>query len=101
VILIAYPSVVTYTHTATDDAAFRLIFTQLWLREANIHVATNNAKYGDLNNQDASITTSDIATFYDFNLADLYFKNATGGSNTTIYLVGVVMTEGRKRELGI
>lgn len=71
------------------------------MREANVHVVTNNAKYGDVNRQEATITTTDIAIFNDFNLKDLYFKNAGAGANTVIYLVGIVMTDGRKEELGV
>lgn len=73
----------------------------LWLRSANIHVVTNSAKYGDTNNQDATITTNDVPFFDDFNLADLYFKNAAPAANTTINVVGIKMTDGRKAELGV
>ena len=93
------PKVVTYSHTASDDNQFRLIETELWLREGNIHCVTNNAKYGDAVTQDASFNTGDVITFQDFNLANLFFINATAGSNTVIYCVGIVMTEQRKRLL--
>jgi predicted GNAT family N-acyltransferase len=73
----------------------------LWLRAANIHVVTQNMKYGDVQRQDATATTNDVISFDDFNLADLYFKNAGAGANTTIYLVGIVMTEGHKAELEV
>lgn len=72
-----------------------------WIREANIHVSTNNAKYGDHANQDHTVTTNDTISFQDFNLADLYFKNATAGSNTEITAVCILMTEKRKQELGV
>lgn len=96
-----YESVITYQHTAANDKPFRLISTNLWLRSANIHVVTNSAKYGNLYNQDATVTTNDVPFFDDFNLADLYFKNAGAGSNTTIHLVGIVMTPGRKKSLEV
>lgn len=73
----------------------------LWLRSANIHVVTNSAKYGDTNAQDATITTNDVPFFDDFNLADLYFKNAGAGSNTTINIVAIKMTKGRMLDLGV
>ena len=95
------PKVVYYTHTAAADTQFRLITEDLWLREANIHCLTNNALYGDYNTQNATFNTGDVISFQDFNLADMYFKNATGGSNTVIRLVGIVMSIGRKKELGI
>ena len=96
-----YESVITYQHTATDDLLFRLISTPLWLRSANIHIVTNSCKYGGLYNQDAILTTTDVAFFDDFNLQDLYFKNAVGGADTTIRLVGIVMTPGRMKELEV
>lgn len=96
-----YESVITYQHTAADDLPFRLISTNLWLRSANIHIITQNCEYGGLYNQDAVLSTTDVVFFDDFNLADLYFKNAGAGLNTTIRLVGIVMTKGRKKELGV
>jgi hypothetical protein len=89
------------THTATTDAMFNLTTADLWMREANIHVETNNAKYGDRAGQDAQITAGDVVIFEDFNLLDVFFKNAGAGANTVIRVVGVVMTEGRKKDLGI
>lgn len=96
-----YESVITYQHTATDDLPFRIISTKLWLRTANIHVITNAADYGGLYNQDASVAAGNVVFFDDFNLADLYFKNSGAGANTIIRIVGVVMTPGRKKELGV
>lgn len=96
-----YPNVFTLKHTATSDIAFRLASKDMWVREANIHCITNGALYGDAINQDASLDANDILVFQDFNMKDLFFKNATGGSNTTIYIVGIEMTEGRKKDLGI
>lgn len=95
------PTVVYYSHTAADDNQFRMITEDLWLNEANIHILTNDAKYGDVTGQDAVITAGDIITFQDFNLADLFFKNSTAGSNTVIYVIGIVMPIGRRRDLGI
>ena len=99
--IIPLSNVVTYTHTATDDLKFRLVQADLWLRSANIHVVTNSANYGDTNAQDATLTTVDVAFFEDFNLADLYFKNTGAGSNTTIRVVGIKMTDTYKAELGV
>lgn len=100
--------IITYTQsflylskTATDDNAFSLTPADTWVREGNIHVETNNAKYGDRSAQDATINAGDIVYFQDFNLADIFFKNAGAGANTVVRFVGVVMTPARKRELGI
>jgi hypothetical protein len=88
-----YSNVVSYSKTATDDNLFRLVKTDLWLKNANIHCVTNGATYGDVANQDAGLSAGDILTFDDFNLADLYFKNASAGVNTTIYIVGITMSK--------
>ena len=83
------------------DKAFRLIQTTLWIREANIHIVTNDAKYGDVGSQPATVTAGDILVFEDFNLADLYFINETATADTIIYLVGITMSKGRMRDLEI
>jgi len=96
-----YSNVVAYSHTATDDNQFRIVNTDLWLSNANIHIVTNDAYYGDVNLQIATASASDILVFEDFNLADLYFKNKVAGNNTTIYIVGIVMPKKRIAELGV
>jgi hypothetical protein len=87
--------------TATDDNPFTLVNADTWVREGNIHVTTNNAKYGDRNVQDAPITAGDVIYFQDFNLLDIFFKNAAAGSNTVITFSGTLMTQGRLRALGV
>jgi len=87
--------------TATDDNMFSLVSTDLWIREGNFHIVTNNAKYGDRVQQEASINAGDVIYFQDFNLLDVFFKNATAGNNTVVNFAGVVMTPQRKRDLGI
>jgi hypothetical protein len=87
--------------TATDDNPFTLVNADTWVREGNIHVTTHNAKYGDRVVQDATINAGDIIFFQDFNLNDIFFKNAVAGSNTVITFSGVVMTPQRKKDLGI
>lgn len=94
-------SVIFLKHTAANDLKFHLVDVDTWVSEANIHVVTHNAKYGNFDEQLATITTNDVPFFHDFNIADLYFKNAGVGDNTTIYLVGIRMTEARKQELGL
>lgn len=94
-------SVISLKHTATDDLKFHLVDVDLWVSEVNIHIVTNNAKYGDFNEQNATITTNDVPFFHDVNLKDFFFKNAGAAANTTIYLVGIRMSEGRKKDLEI
>jgi len=96
-------SVIQLSHTATADTKFSLTQTPLWFRELNIHVLTNDARYGDTNITDSnpSITAGNGVSFQDVDLSTIFFKNSTGGSNTTIVAIGVLMTNKRKNELGV
>ena len=96
-----YSSVAAYAITATDDLLFRVINTDLWLSNANIHIVTNDALYGNVTIQPATATAGDILIYDTFNLADLYFRNAGAAANTTIYVVGIVMPKQRMHELGL
>jgi len=97
----AYSNVVEYSHTATSDAIFKMVDTDLWLSNANIHVLTNDAKYGNVTDQPATVNAGDILIFDNFNLKDLVFKNANAGSNTVIYVVGITMSKLKMAELGV
>lgn len=98
------PTFIVKTHTAAADTIFKLTTVPLWFEDVNIHVYTNNAAYGDatdLANVYGLIYANDVISFRNLNLNDVYFRNATGGSNTTITAVGVLMSDARKKELGI
>ena len=97
----AYSNVVEYSHTATTDLIFNLVDTDLWLSNANIHCVTADAKYGNTTDQPATVNAGDILVFDNFNLKDLYFKNAGAGVNTTIYVVGITMSKQKMAELGL
>lgn len=92
-----------FTYTAAADTKFRLVQSTVWCREVNIHILTNDARYGDMNISAAnpSIAAGNGISFQDVNLADLFFQNTNAGSNTTIFAVAVIMTTGRKRDLGV
>jgi hypothetical protein len=94
-------SVISLSHTATDDNKFHLSDVDLWASEANIHVLTNDAKYGDFDTQEATITTNDVPFFRNFNIRDIYFKNDGAAANTKIVIVGIRMRESVMKELGI
>lgn len=89
------------SYTASADTPFVLVSHPLWFRDANIHIETNDANYGDNAEQEATASAGGTLTFTDFNLADIWFKNAAAGSNTTIRAVGVLMSKGRKKSLEI
>lgn len=95
------PSILAFSKTATDDNLFKLTTQDFWCSEANIHILTNNALYGDLNNIEAPVNTTDILSYKNFNINDLYFKNATAGNNTKIVAVCIRMPDKLKQELGV
>jgi hypothetical protein len=94
-------SVVSISHTATDDNKFKLVTADLWLEDVNIHCYDNNANYGSRSNQNGDLTAGDILTFRYINLNDIFFINNTAGNNTTISAIGVVMPPERIRAYGI
>jgi len=95
--------VIQLSHTATSDDKFSLTYTPLWFREVNIHVLTNDARYGDTNisSSNPSITAGNGISFQDVNLQDIFFMNSGAGANTTITAIGVKMTPKRMLELGV
>jgi len=99
--MVEYPQTfISISKTATSDAKFNLCgISDMWFSELNVHCATNNALYGDVHNQDAPINANDVMSFRDCNLKDIFFKNASAGSNCVIYAVGSLMMEGRREWL--
>lgn len=97
-----YPNkIISLSYTALDDAKFRLASRRMWFEDVNIHCVTAACKYGDFNRQDATIHAGDGISFRNCDLAELYFINHTAGVNTTLYVVGVLMTPARQKELGV
>ena len=78
------------THTATDDAAFRLEDNPgLVLKSCNIHVYTNPAYYGNMSALPGIVQANSVMWFdAPIRPFDLMFKNYTPGSNTTIVITG-------------
>ena len=94
-------NVVAIEYTATDDKQFRLVQNNLWFREGNFVVTTFSALQGQDVSQTTLLIVGATTSFQDFNLGDIYFKNAIAGNNTIIQFVGVRMTEQRMNELGV
>ena len=80
---------------------FNLVAYDLWYDDGNFHCLTNNALYGDKNTQAGPLATTAVLSFRNFNLKDIFFRNAGAAANTTIIFVGVEMAPGRKEELGV
>lgn len=94
-------NILTLSHTAIDDLKFHLVHEPVWVRSANIHIVTNDANYGNFDAQAAKAATGAVVEFRDFNIQDLFFRNTGAGLNTTVQVVAILMTEGRKQELGV
>lgn len=96
------PQFVMFTQTAAADAAFKLALTDIWLEYADVFVYTNGAYMGTKQDQNVSVFANDIYSFpYPVNIADLYFKNYTAGSNCVIVIVGTTLTRKKANEYGI
>lgn len=86
---------ISFSETAGDDSAFRLISTPMPYYTCNIYILTQNAVYGD-----GSIIQAPQAANSSFwleygDLKDLWFKNAGIGLNTKIV---AVLTQKKEEE---
>lgn len=88
-------------HTATADTKFRLTAADMWFRDVNIECSSNDAYYGDLNDQDLTVYADDVLNFQYVNLSELFFKNKTAGSNTVIKAAGTLLLPIELKELGL
>lgn len=77
------------TKTLTDSAVLWEPM-KLVLDDCNIHVITNDAKYGNFAIVDAIIYAGDVAWFRHLNLNQLVVKNSTPGSNAVMTIVGTI-----------
>jgi hypothetical protein len=69
---------------------------------ADIFVLTNSAYMGNRQDQTTPIYAGDVYTFPNpVNVNDLFFKNLTGGSNTTVIVQGTTLTRKKADEYGI
>ena len=82
-----YPTITSYTHTATDDIAFRLTNEDIYFDEVNFHAYTNSANYGNSEIQEGIMPVGSYASFRHGNLKDFYFRNTTGAANCKIVAV--------------
>ena len=100
--MVQVPTFCRITATAASDSPFKVVLTDMWFKFVDIFVLDNSLYMGDINTQDIPILANDI--YYSLepvNLYDLYFKNYTASSNTRIVIVGPLLTDAQKRELGI
>ena len=89
--------------TATSDALFQLTGgVDLWLEFADIWVKDNPVYFGTNAQNTADCLVEDLYTIpYPVNVADLFFRNYTPGSNTRIILIGTPLTQKRADFYGL
>ena len=88
--------------TATSDIPFKLVHDDMWFESVDVFFYDNAAFMGDLRDQDVLMNAGDIYYLqHPANLANFFFKNAVAGSNTRVVVAGILLTDIRKRELGI
>lgn len=89
--------------TATTDAAFKLTTNKpTWFESVDIFIYDNSALVGDIGDQDALLGAGDIYYFlHPVNLDDYFFRNAGAGLNTRLVVAGTLLSDRRKRGLGI
>lgn len=88
--------------TAAADVPFKLTNGATWFESIDILIYDNDVYLGDRRDQDILVGSGDIYyLLHPVNLDDYFFKNATAGLNTRIVVAGILLTDKRKRELGI
>lgn len=88
--------------TAVSDIAFKVVKKDTWFESFDIFIYDHNAYMGDLRDQDVVIYANDIYyLLHPVNLNNFFFKNVSAGDNTRIVVTGILLTDKRKRELGI
>jgi hypothetical protein len=96
------PSFIYLSSTASADTTFKLAITDLWLSFADIFIITNSAYMGTRQDQTTPIYAGDVySIIVPVNVNDLFFKNLTSGSNTTVIITGVTLTQKKADEYGI
>ena len=88
--------------TATSDLPFKIVTQDVWVETVDIFVLDNSAYIGDLKAQQAPVLANDIYySLVPVNLNDYFFSNLTAGLNTRIVFQATLLTDVRKKILGI
>lgn len=83
-------SVISLALQMSDDSIHRIVDSDLYFNEINLHCYDNPAKYGNIGVCVAKIGAGDVASFHNGNLRDFVFQNSTAGSNALIVAVGTL-----------
>ena len=100
--MVTVPTLLHGGITATSDLPFKLVNTDTWVETVDIFVLDNSAFFGDIGIQDIPVIANDIYySLVPINLNDIFIRNVTAGANTRITFYAVLMTDARKKQLGI
>jgi len=96
------PTFAVISHTATADTPFQLTLTDMWFKELDIFVYTNDADVGGIGVQDITVYANDVYTVKGpVNAKDIYCANATAGSNALVVVAGTQMSDSELQRAGI
>lgn len=96
------PILYTSSTTAAADAAFKVTNGPTWFESIDIFIYDNDVFMGDIGVQEILIGSGDLYyLLHPVNLDNYFFKNAVAGANTRIVVAGILLSDQRKRQLGI
>jgi len=91
-----------FSATAADDNQFNLTTIDVWMKEVDIFVYTNDADVGSLDNQVLTVQANDVYTIRGIvNIREIYFKNTTAGQNCEVALAGVALSDSELSQMGL
>jgi hypothetical protein len=91
-----------FSATASADTQFNLTSIDVWMKEVDIFIYTNDADVGNIDNQSLYVAANDVYTIKGIvNIREIYFKNHTAGNNTSVAVAGVTLSDFEKKQAGI
>ena len=88
--------------TATADTTFKVVNGDTWFESIDMFVYDHDAYMGDRRDQDVLIQANDLYyLLHPCNLNDFFFKNVGAGDNIRVVVMGVLLSDLRKKQLGI
>jgi len=91
-----------FSYTAAADTPFALTALNIYMKEIDIFVYTNDAYIGDKTDQALSVSAGDVYTIKGpINISDIFIKNKAAGQNTAVSLAGVTLSYNELKEAGI
>jgi len=86
------PSFLSFSYTVLDSAAPPEYDHDIFFDDVNIHVETNDIKYGDGRYCEATATAGSVLSFRNLRLSDIFVKNAVALNTAVIRIAGTTKT---------